>query len=1019
MATQIPFNADGLQTATSIVAESFNFTDGEEVSLRPQLRKVDGNLVATTNLVMSSEIKGVVVTSESGGNYGVWFNAITADADGNMYVVGGNQDTYRPTVFSFTSSGGLRWKAGIDNVESNQAQAFTIAYKDGKVTVSFRYYTSSYQVGVVVLNSSSGEVDTYTVLLSPQDSNPSAVSLDLTPSGSPVLVGATGGEFTTYSNLTAKAGSTAGVLWLDKADLPIPIRPNGEQSWQVYTGSQWINTNDLNTIYGVQTEAITGTGTGLTASIRWEGVTDTYDNIYMQNGGSGYNVNDRIRARGSLLGGVDNTDITATATSFSDNVDGKTVAVFDKATYPTLGTMTSTWLAIWTDSGLFQNVASVADTGTTWEVTLTNGGVDFTNPVLFTGGGNDAFMYVGNYGWGQFINKIVDTPPPQKIRFAISDSTDFSTGGPYEVRLSLQSQIYIWTPDWQHTFGDGGYQYAKDVAVDQNSGDIYIYADAYGQVDGTTYESALLKLNSSGVTQWSKYIEDSTNTGGNEGSVVVDSSGNVITIAENGDGYTIVTKLNSDGDLIWQSRQDNDSNWDNEPRGAVDSEDNIYISGVWYDNDEDCDVVSIMKLSGTDGTLMWARFFGNNEQYNMREYYDDETQPFVVVGTSMFYCGYCYDVNDDEYVGVAFRMPTDGTGTGQANRWKYWEDTNAEFVDSTEDAAIITNTLGTPVDVFSQSVNGGVSVNLTPNDVGGSDQETLNALGAVGGAINDLKTITWGDGTVQVTAPPSHGNYGFNEDTFYIPNNATLDASDRNVTLNAGDYNINSNYYNQNTNGSHFSGSQSNYQIQSYAEISITASQDVRLYANGNTKIYANGSNAEWIFGYNGNAAYIDWTSFGGSGQFGYYQSMEQQYGKMAGLTGYDRFKYQVLPWLGRIPFAKVFNAYTPGAGTTVLPNIDLDAETAGQIIVVDSETQSSYFNLKTSATPGYRVKIINMSKTQVATVNGWAGSVWAIEGVTTDKTSYPEITIAPRGWCEIQRFDNSEYYFFTGHGLS
>lgn len=80
--TLIPNSSDGgFSTATAIVADAFNFTDGEAVSLRPELRKVDGNLVATTSFVMSSEITGAVVTSESGGDYGVWFNAIAADSD--------------------------------------------------------------------------------------------------------------------------------------------------------------------------------------------------------------------------------------------------------------------------------------------------------------------------------------------------------------------------------------------------------------------------------------------------------------------------------------------------------------------------------------------------------------------------------------------------------------------------------------------------------------------------------------------------------------------------------------------------------------------------------------------------------------------------------------------------------------------------------------------------------------------------------------------------------------------------
>lgn len=849
MATQIPFNADGLQTSSSIVAETFNFTDGEAVSLRPELRKVDGNLVATTSFVMSSDVKGVAVTSESEGNYGMWFNEITADADGNMYVVGGSDDTNRPVVFSYTPTGALRWKVGIDQVENNNTTASSIVYRDGQVTVGFRYYTSSSQVGLVTLSAADGTVTSSTVLSSPQDSNPNVTSLGFTPSGSPVIFGSSYGDFVTYENLTPQTGSASGVLILNKADLSTPVSPNGSQTWQVYTGSQWVNTSNVNALT-LPVEAITGTGTGLTAYIRWEGVTDTYDYVWTQSQGSGYLNGDRIRIRGSLMGGTDNTDITATATSFSD-VNGVTVAVFDKATYPTLGSANSTWLIIWTDTGLVQNIATVTDAGTSWEVTLTGGGIDFTNPVLFTGGGNDALLYINTYGGSYpYVYKLADTPAPQKVRFEVYDSTDFSTGGPYSVRLNLNSQLYVWTPDWQHTFGDSDYQYAKDVAVNQNTGDIYLYSSSSGQINGINYRSSLMKLNSSGVTQWSKFVEDSTSLMGQEGSVLVDGSGNVITVHENDDGYTVVTKLDSDGTLIWQSRQTNDSEWDNEPRGTVDSDGNIYISGAWYDNDEDCEVVSFMKLSGTDGSLVWARFFGNNERLNMYEFYDDDSQPFTIVGSSMFYCGYCYDRNDDEYVGVALRMPTDGTGIGIADRWKYWEDAGAQFEDNTDNAAIIDNGQGTPVDTFSQTVNGSISVSTTTNDVGYNDIFTKGQFGSGGGSIFSLASITWGDGTVQDTAHERHGDYSFSDSTFNIPNSATLDASGKTVTMNVSDYTTNADYYRINgVTQYEFSGS--NYYVYSNSA-DIRGSSRVFLFSNENVAVKTGNTGGnyqdEWRF---------------------------------------------------------------------------------------------------------------------------------------------------------------------------
>lgn len=995
MATQIPFSADGIQTPSSIVAETFNFTDGEAVSLRPFLREVEGLLVATTSLSMSSNISGFVATAENGGDYDVWFSAATGDIAGNLYVVGDDDDDSRAMIFAFNPAGGLKWKVTMDQIDGYSPESYAINFANDQVVVGFRCYDgTSDQVGILKLNPADGTVIESVRLSSPQDASPRINAMTTKANGDQIIVGGIYGEFNTVTNLTAQPLSGPGVLWLNDSDLPTPT-DNGQ--WEVDVNGTWNGVFSKNEMSNVPTETVTGSGTGMTVYVRWSSRDDLYSYYTINNSGSGYNVPDRIRVRGSLLGGTDNTDITATATSASD-VDANTVAVYDKATYPTMGSMSAGWHIIF-PNGLTYDVVSVTDNGTTWSVAVVSNGVDFSGPGMYTGGGNDLFLYINNGYWGQEVVSLFQSPTPGKSRLEISDQNDFSTGGPYSVRYSLDSQAYIWTPNWQHTYGDAEYQTFKDVAV-STADEIYLLGNFNKEINGNWYQALLIKLDTNGDLQWAKYVSDSTSTQGNVGSVSVDLDGNVFVVGTNDNSYTIITKLDADGDILWQVRQTNNNNWNNEPRAAIDTAGNIYLSGVWYNGDYD--VVSFMKFNGFDGSLMWARYLGNTEEYDMREYYDDDSQPMRVVADSIYYCGYCYDINDDQYVGVAVRLSTEGDGMGTFGRWVYSEDGDAEFETSTADAVTIDGGITAPTDGVTQSISGN-SASVSTRDIG-VEFQTSEVLGAGGSGITGVDSITFGDSTVQTTAPPSLGNYSFNQSYYNIPPDAVFNGESNDLTMNLNRINYNIGYNINYSVNNEFAVNSNTATIQSSNNVYITGYNQVRVNMNGREI---------WFMNY-GDKPGMLWSSYA-TGDM--YNNSNQLCGALLPSATEDEFILQSAPYIGReyCKFVSPKISYTPLAGTTIHANSVIDVYDSGTTIVGDDENNEMYFNLKSGINPNFHVKFINMSKTQNMSINGWFGSIWIKSGSKTEMIQFPQLIIPPRRHAEFQRFGSSEAYFVTG----
>ena len=165
------------------------------------------------------------------------------------------------------------------------------------------------------------------------------------------------------------------------------------------------------------------------------------------------------------------------------------------------------------------------------------------------------------------------------------------------------------SPQWVNRYGSCSNEFGRDIAVDSSgnsytTGDIYMCGNYnFGGItvspSGNGVESFVLKLNSSGESQW-VYTVGATGTDRGYG-IAVDSSGNSYTAggffgtADFGGGNVsststdlYVLKLNSSGTFEWVYTPGvaATTNADNAYGIAVDSSGNVYTAGTFVENIE-------------------------------------------------------------------------------------------------------------------------------------------------------------------------------------------------------------------------------------------------------------------------------------------------------------------------------------------------------------------------------------------------------------------------------------------------
>ena len=737
-------------------------TGGSGGGLDPYVTIVDEKVSVTADIDFpAADVAGAIASISGNFDYGVYFQEATGDAEGNMYAVGHtNEGNDYAIVYAFNPNGSVKWKTSITISGNTQTpDLHNIKLKSDYLYVGFTYYDnddSTEYHGVAKLVADTGALNNDWIIKTPQNTYPNIFDMAITSTGEPIMVGSYGNGLDTLSNVSTVSGGSVNSVIFENGSLEGYTSQSGYGGqWQVETAPGTFSYPDyINHAYVPATNVSNPSATGMIVAFRYDQNQSNYWAGYViADPNGGYTVNDQMKVSGSLMYGIDG-NTTLTQNYVSVTADGSTpiTVYFSMTAYPDLfeQLVSCDWTAAVDGAGTYaitstsvvgDNIMVVIDTIT---APTSPSSVSF-----YTANGNDAtWLYNGGV-----LNGLSGRPSEAlkaKTWFSWNSpgpNVDFTSVTTVNLKAYLSNQAFIWTPDWNFTYGNSESEYFYGVAYDAADDKIYAVGNFWGNNNGTYHDGVLFKIDgSNGSVIWSKFVEDNTGPTDNLMSVMVDSNGDIITVGDNDNGYALVTKLDAGGTVIWQARQTNNNNWDNEPRGAIDSDGNVYLTGVWSDGNN---YVSMMKLNGNDGTLAWARKFNNDEGEDFYEFNDEDSQTTSVAGTNLYYGGLCYDVNSDEYVAVAVRLPIDGTGTGTYGRWVYSEDTDAAWEDSTSDAELYTATY--PALAFDgQSLHQELAnSNL---DTVGTATATAYALGGTGHNITNVSGITFSDGSTQTTA---------------------------------------------------------------------------------------------------------------------------------------------------------------------------------------------------------------------------------------------------------------------------
>lgn len=188
---------------------------------------------------------------------------------------------------------------------------------------------------------------------------------------------------------------------------------------------------------------------------------------------------------------------------------------------------------------------------------------------------------------------------------------------------------------WIATLGGTGTEYGNDVAVD-SLGNVYICGQTNSAGAGGV-DFILAKYDALGVIQWQRTLGGSSTDSAN--GIAVDSLDNVYvcgrTYSLGGFGNAVVAKYNSSGTIQWQRMLTNSNDYDEWLGIAIDSSNNVYLSGqtsgTLSGNTGSTDML-IAKYNSS-GTLQWQRAIGQT--------YTDISYGIAVDASSNVYvCGY-------------------------------------------------------------------------------------------------------------------------------------------------------------------------------------------------------------------------------------------------------------------------------------------------------------------------------------------------------------------------------------------
>jgi hypothetical protein len=634
----------------------------------------DGDLRLTQTQV------GYLAAIGSPQNYNDDINtrAITVDSQGNMYVVGEEDDDNQPWVMKIGPEGAMLWSVRVqedNNGNSGRSNGIAIHPTTGNVMLVCEFYDNYTYSALITIDQDTGRI-LNNQTFSDSDSDVYLNDIAYNSTGDYVLAGSKNGEFSPETPVTPLQGSTTGTLYISRSD--VPGNPSG---WQI--GGTGFSVFE-NILYIERYVGVTGTvrqGLGATFDI-----IDNGNGSYsagVVNGGTNYRAGHKIKILGSAIGGVDVTNdiiITVQAVDGSGAITGVgnsgTAAGSVTATYTGLsGTNTDvgSGFTVTFESSRFNN-----DYANYNNYNITNGGSNYADgdiiviPGTSLGGTSPANDLTWTaYAPGGTVSSsytLAGTSQSTTWKLETTTQANFGGSGSWSITYPLSRENLLITEDWTRTFGTRADSTDRlyAVAVD-SSNNIIAVGQGYGLLGvGNDDDLAMVyKFNSAGALQWSRKLNErdydcyakSVTTIGTDIYVTHDSNDN---------GETVITKLDTAGTVKWQRVTDSGD----DSVIARTASGNLLVTCEAYNDDIGDDALKVFLLTPS-GETVYKRWLMATTDSDTRF---KNGRCLAVDANSYYITAYFYA--NDYNSSMAARLPIDGTGTGEHGSFRY-TDVNA------------------------------------------------------------------------------------------------------------------------------------------------------------------------------------------------------------------------------------------------------------------------------------------------------------------------------------------------------
>ncbi len=255
-----------------------------------------------------------------------------------------------------------------------------------------------------------------------------------------------------------------------------------------------------------------------------------------------------------------------------------------------------------------------------WVKQIGSSGTDYCTSLAIDKSGN---IYIAGYTTGDF------------------DGTNAGKNDIFVIKIDSEGNIL-----WKKQIGSSGEEYCESLAIDENS-NIYIAGYTYGVLDGTNAGAAdafVIKLNSSGETQWTKQFGGSVYEG--ILSIAVDISGNIYALGDTAGSFfgtnlghfdVFIMKLDSDGNITLK-KQFGTSGSEFSSSLVLDASGNIYVTGYTSGNfggtnSGDYDV--FVKKFDSTGVSQWTKQFGTSDYDSGYSINLDSSDNIYITGFTM------------------------------------------------------------------------------------------------------------------------------------------------------------------------------------------------------------------------------------------------------------------------------------------------------------------------------------------------------------------------------------------------